>query len=89
MTQRLASAFRATEQGMVGPFLSGDTAGAAEFYLLMVAGWWRQRFDFAGETPRLAACLQSVADGPSARGAYAAQESIPPDFLGAERRPIE
>lgn len=89
MAQRLANAFRATEQGMVGPFLSGATPGAAEIYLLMVAGWWQQRFDFAAETPRLAACLQTVADSPSASGAYERQGAMPPDFLGAERRTVE
>ena len=85
MAERLANAFRAAEQAMAGPFLAGDAAGAADLYLLMVAGWWRGRFGFAAETPRLAACLQAVADFPSARGAYEAQGAKLPRFLSTEQ----
>lgn len=83
MAGRLAEAFRTVEQVMDGPFLVGTTAGQADFYLFMVAGWWRKRFDFATETPRLAARLQNMTGSPHVRGAYEAQGSDLPRFLDA------
>lgn len=55
MAGRPAETFRTVERVMNKPFLAGVTAGPADFYLFMVAGWWRKRFDYAAETPRLAA----------------------------------
>ena len=81
MARRLAEAFRTVEQAVDGPFLVGATAGPADFYLLMVAGWWRKRFDFAAETPRLAAYLRTMTESPHVRGAYEAQGSELPQFL--------
>lgn len=83
MARRLAEAFRTVEQAMDGPFLVGTRAGPADFYLLMVAGWWRKRFDFVVETPQFAAYLQAMTGNPSVRGAYEAQGSDVPQFPGA------
>ena len=83
MARRLAEAFRTVERVLDGPFLVGTTAGPADFYLFMVAGWWRKRFDFAAEAPHLATHLQAMAGNPSVRGAYEAQGSDVPQFLGA------
>lgn len=83
MARRLVQAFHTFERVMDGPFLVGTRAGPADFYLLMVAGWWRKRFDFAMETPRLAAHLQTMTSHSSVRGAYEAQGSDLPQFLGA------
>lgn len=83
MAGRLAEAFRTVERAMDGPFLIGTRAGPANFYLFMIAGWWRKRFDFAAETPRLASHLQAMAGNPSVRGAYEAQGSDLPQFLDA------
>ena len=47
MAKRLADAFRTVEHVVDGPFLVEATAGPADYYLFMVAGWWRKRFDFA------------------------------------------
>ena len=82
MARRLAEAFGTVERVMDGPFLVGTKAGPADLYLFMVAGWWRKRFDFAAETPRLAARLQAMAGSSSVRGAYEAQGSDLPQFLG-------
>jgi len=83
MARRLAEAFRTVERVMDGPFLVGTRAGPADFYLFMVAGWWRKRFDFAAETPKLAAHLQAMTGNPSVRGAYEAQGGDLPQFLCA------
>ena len=83
MAARLAEAFRTVERVLDGPFLVGATAGPADFYLFMVAGWWRRRFDFAAETPRFAAYLQNMTGSPHVRGAYEAQGSDLPRFLSA------
>ncbi len=84
MARRLAEAFRTIDRAMAGPFLAGAGPGPADFYLAMVAGWWSKRFDFGAEAPRLAACLQAMADNPSVRGAYEAQGSDVPRFLDAK-----
>ena len=83
MARRLANAFRTVEQVVDGPFLVGATAGPADFYLFMVAGWWRKRFDFAAETPRLTAYLHNMTGSPHIRGAYEAQGSDLPQFRSA------
>lgn len=83
MARRLADAFRTVERAVDGPFLVGTRTGPADFYLFMVAGWWKKRFDFAAETPRLAARLQAMATDPSVRGAYEAQGGDLPKFVGA------
>ena len=83
MARRLAEAFRTIDRVMEGPFLAGSGPGPADFYLVMVAGWWRKRFDFGAETPRLAAFLQAMSDSPSVRGAYEAQGSDLPSFVTA------
>lgn len=80
MARRLAEAFRTVDQVMAGPFLAGSGPGPADFYLVMVAGWWRRRFDFSMETPRLAGFLQTMIDSPNVRGAYKAQGSDLPRF---------
>jgi len=84
MTRRLAEAFRTVDQVMAGPFLAGSGPGPADFYLVMVAGWWRKRFDFAKETPRLARFLQAMVDNPNVQGAYEAQGSDLPRFRDVE-----
>lgn len=81
MARRLADAFRAADHAMAGPFLAGDAPSIADLYLVMVAGWWRRRFDFAGEAPHLAAALGRVAALPPVQEAYAAQGSEVPRFL--------
>lgn len=83
MARRLAETFQTVDRVMAGPFLAKAGPGPADFYLVMVAGWWRKRFDFAAETPRLAACLQALAGSPHVRGAYEAQGSDLPHFLNA------
>lgn len=80
MERRLESAFRAIETGMVGPFLAGSAPGIAELYLLMVAGWWSKRFDFARQTPRFAACLGAAAQLPYVQPAYTAEGKAIPIF---------
>ena len=84
MARRLADAFRTVDQVMAGPFLAGSGPGPADFYLVMIAGWWRTRFDFADETPRLAGLLQAMVDRPDVQGAYKAQGSDLPRFRKAE-----
>lgn len=81
MARRLAEAFHTVEQVVDGPFLVGAMAGPADYYLFMIAGWWRKRFDFAAETPRLAAYLRNMTGSPHVRGAYEAQGSELPQFL--------
>ncbi len=81
MARRLADAFRTTDRAMIHPFLTGNDIGIADYYLFMVAGWWRKRFDFAAETPGLAACLQAMADTPPVAQAYDAQGSVLPRFV--------
>lgn len=83
MARRLADAFRTTNRAMAGPFLTGYDIGVADYYLFMVAGWWRKRFDFAAETPGLAACLQAMADTLPVAQAYEAQGSALPRFVAA------
>ena len=80
MARRLAEAFRTVDRAFAGPFLAGPGPGPADFYLVLIAGWWQKRFDFATETPRLAGLLQSITDCPNVRGAYEAQESKLPRF---------
>lgn len=84
MARRLAEAFRTMDGLMTGPFLAGSGPGPADLYLVMVAGWWRKRFDFAAETPRLAALFQAMVSTSSVRGAYEAQGSELPCFLDAD-----
>jgi len=81
MVDRLAAAFQATDQAMVGPYLAGGAPCVADLYLLMVAGWWRSRFAFAAETPRLAAMLTSLCGLAYVQQAYAAQGSDLPQFM--------
>ena len=81
MARRLADAFRTTDRAMVRPFLTVNDMGIADCYLFMVAGWWSKRFDFAAETPGLAACLQAMADTPPVAQAYEAQGSALPRFV--------
>lgn len=83
MATRLANAFRTVERALAGEFLSGTRPGPADFYLFMVAGWWTARFDFAAETPRVAAYLEAMAGSPNVRGAYEAQGIDVPRFLEA------
>ncbi len=83
MADRLGAAFRATDQAMAGPYLVGDAPCVADFYLLMVAGWWRSRFAFAAETPCLAAMLTSLCGLAYVQQAYAAQGSDLPRFAMA------
>ena len=83
MAKRIAEAFRVIERAMAGPFLVGAAPGPADFYLFMVAGWWRTRFDFAAEPPQLGVWLQSMAGRVYVRGAYEAQGSELPRFLDA------
>lgn len=84
MARRLAEAFRTMDRLMAGPFLAGSGPGPADLYLVMVAGWWRKRFDFPAETPRLAALFQAMVGTSSVRGAYEAQGSELPCFLKAD-----
>jgi len=80
MADRLASSFRTTDQAMTGPFLAGEAPGIADLYMLMVTGWWRGRFAFAAETPRLASAMKAVSALPFVQKAYADQGSELPDF---------
>jgi len=80
MGRRLETAFRATDQGMTGPFLSGETLSIADIYVFMIAGWWASKFDFARDTPRLYACMSAVADTDNARKAYETQGVAVPAF---------
>jgi len=82
MARRLETAFHAVDRGMTRPFLNGAFPGVAELYLLMVAGWWADRFDFATRTPDLATCLQAMTALPHVRKAYEAQGQALPRFDG-------
>jgi len=80
MGRRLEAAFRATDQGMTGPFLSGETLNIADIYVFMIAGWWASKFNFAHDTPRLYACMKAVADTDNTRKAYETQGVVVPAF---------
>lgn len=80
MTARLATAWRAVEAGMRGPFLNGDNYGIADLYLLMVAAWSRGRFGFAAETPRLRLLLESLTCLPFVAEVYRIHGLTLPDF---------
>lgn len=92
MGERLAAAFRAADALFAQAPLAASAPDIADLYWLMVAGWWRTRFDFAHETLRLAGRLQATADHPCVQATYSAQERQPPRFLPSsiacpDRRP--
>jgi glutathione S-transferase len=61
------------EQGLAGPFLTGETFTAADAYLFVIVSWTRFYGIEIDTLPRLAAFLRRVGERPSVRAALSAE----------------
>ncbi|MFT0862632.1 glutathione S-transferase C-terminal domain-containing protein [Ancylobacter sp. G4_0304] len=61
------------EEGLAGPFLTGETFTAADAYLFVIASWTRFYGIDITSLPRLGALLRRVGERPSVRAALVAE----------------